>query len=48
MKRQTDKALVRGFNEVTSAGGDYYQLWNGSIPTINYGSTGLENFGKRS
>ncbi|KAG1735833.1 glycoside hydrolase family 5 protein [Suillus lakei] len=33
-----------GFNEVTSASGDYYQLWNGSTPTINYGSTGLGNF----
>ncbi|KIJ66718.1 glycoside hydrolase family 5 protein [Hydnomerulius pinastri MD-312] len=33
-----------GFNEVTTASGDYYQLWNGSTPTINYGTTGLENF----
>ncbi|KAF8556205.1 family 5 glycoside hydrolase, partial [Imleria badia] len=33
-----------GFNEVTTASGDYYQLWNGSTPTINYGLTGLENF----
>ncbi|KAG6823803.1 hypothetical protein H0H92_008998 [Tricholoma furcatifolium] len=33
-----------GFNEVTSASGDYYQLWTGSTPTINTGSTGLENF----
>lgn len=33
-----------GFNEVTSASSDYYQLWNGSTPTINYGSTGLGNF----
>ncbi|KAF8836771.1 glycoside hydrolase family 5 protein [Paxillus ammoniavirescens] len=33
-----------GFNEVTTPSGDYYQLWNGSTPTINYGPTGLENF----
>ncbi|EGN99845.1 glycoside hydrolase family 5 protein [Serpula lacrymans var. lacrymans S7.3] len=33
-----------GFNEVTYPSGDYYQLWNGSTPTINYGATGLENF----
>ncbi|KAG6810790.1 hypothetical protein H0H92_010328 [Tricholoma furcatifolium] len=33
-----------GFNEVTSANGDYYQLWSGSTPTINTGATGLENF----
>jgi hypothetical protein len=47
-KQSTDEGLVRGFNEVTSASGDYYQLWNGSTPTINYGSTGLVNFGKPS
>ncbi|KAG6374324.1 glycoside hydrolase superfamily [Boletus reticuloceps] len=35
-----------GFNEVTTASGDYYQLWNGSTPTINYGPTGLKNFGQ--
>ncbi|KAF9234130.1 glycoside hydrolase family 5 protein [Melanogaster broomeanus] len=33
-----------GFNEVTTPSGDYYQLWNGSTPTINYGATGLQNF----
>ncbi|KAH7925544.1 glycoside hydrolase family 5 protein [Leucogyrophana mollusca] len=33
-----------GFNEVTAPSGDYYQLWNGSTATINYGPTGLENF----
>ncbi|KAJ8586937.1 glycoside hydrolase family 5 protein [Rhizopogon salebrosus TDB-379] len=33
-----------GFNEVTTASGEYYQLWNGSTPTINYGATGLQNF----
>ncbi|KAF9223521.1 glycoside hydrolase family 5 protein [Gyrodon lividus] len=33
-----------GFNDVTTPSGDHYQLWNGSIPTINYGPTGLENF----
>ena len=38
--------IVRGFNEVTTPSRDYYQLWNGSIPTINYGPTGLENFGQ--
>ncbi|KAG1821892.1 glycoside hydrolase family 5 protein [Suillus subaureus] len=43
---ETGGTTVRtwGFNEVTSASGDYYQLWNGSTPTINYSSTGLENF----
>ncbi|EGN99795.1 glycoside hydrolase family 5 protein [Serpula lacrymans var. lacrymans S7.3] len=33
-----------GFNDVTTASGDYYQLWDGSTATINYGATGLENF----
>ncbi|EPT04925.1 hypothetical protein FOMPIDRAFT_126283 [Fomitopsis schrenkii] len=33
-----------GFNDVTSASGDYYQLWTNGAATINYGSTGLENF----
>ncbi|KAJ3570962.1 hypothetical protein NP233_g4061 [Leucocoprinus birnbaumii] len=33
-----------GFNEVTSANGNYYQLWSGSTPTINTGATGLQNF----
>ncbi|KAH7912404.1 glycoside hydrolase family 5 protein [Hygrophoropsis aurantiaca] len=33
-----------GFNEVTSASGDYYQLWSNGVPTVNTGSTGLENF----
>ncbi|KAG6848287.1 hypothetical protein H0H93_001512 [Arthromyces matolae] len=33
-----------GFNEVTSANGIYYQSWSGSTPTINTGSTGLQNF----
>ncbi|KIJ14242.1 glycoside hydrolase family 5 protein [Paxillus involutus ATCC 200175] len=31
----------RGFNEVTTPTGEYYQLWNGSTPTINSGPTGL-------
>ena len=35
----------RGFNEVTSANGNYYQIWSGSKPTINTGPTGLQNFG---
>ncbi|KAI0733072.1 endo-beta-mannanase [Fomitopsis betulina] len=33
-----------GFNDVTSASGDYYQLWTNGTAAINYGSTGLENF----
>ncbi|KAF8837775.1 glycoside hydrolase family 5 protein [Paxillus ammoniavirescens] len=33
-----------GFNEVTTPTGEYYQLWNDSTPTINYGPTGLGNF----
>ncbi|KAG8745992.1 hypothetical protein FRC12_014396 [Ceratobasidium sp. 428] len=34
-----------GFNEVTSPSGTYYNLWSGSTPTLNTGSTGLEKFG---
>ncbi|KAL6310450.1 endo-beta-mannanase [Sparassis latifolia] len=34
-----------GFNDVTTPSGDYYQLWTNGTATINYGSTGLENFG---
>jgi mannan endo-1,4-beta-mannosidase len=34
----------RGFNEVTSPSGIYYQSWSGSKPTINMGATGLGNF----
>ncbi|KAI9567337.1 glycoside hydrolase family 5 protein [Boletus coccyginus] len=43
---ETGGTTVRteGFNEVTTPSGDYYQLWNGCTPTINYGPTGLENF----
>ncbi|KAI0311987.1 glycoside hydrolase family 5 protein [Amylostereum chailletii] len=43
---KTGATVVRtwGFNEVTSPNGDYYQSWSGSTPTINTGSTGLENF----
>jgi len=33
-----------GFNDVTTASGDYYQLWTNGVPTINTGSTGLGNF----
>ncbi|KAF9525925.1 glycoside hydrolase superfamily [Crepidotus variabilis] len=33
-----------GFNEVTSASGNYYQSWSGTKPTINTGSSGLLNF----
>ncbi|KAI1794184.1 CEL4a mannanase [Ganoderma leucocontextum] len=33
-----------GFNDVTSANGIYYQLWQNGKGTVNTGSTGLENF----
>ncbi|KZP21648.1 glycoside hydrolase family 5 protein [Athelia psychrophila] len=33
-----------GFNEVTTANGDYYQLWTGGVPTVNTGANGLGNF----
>ncbi|KAG6853153.1 hypothetical protein C0991_006483 [Blastosporella zonata] len=36
-----------GFNEVTSASGDYYQLWSGSTATVNTGATGLGNFASK-
>jgi len=35
----------RGFNEVTSQNGNWYQSWSGSTPTVNSGSSGLQNFG---
>ena len=35
----------RGFNDVTSASGTYYQLWANGVGTINTGSTGLGKFG---
>lgn len=38
--------LFRGFNDVTSASGTYYQLWSGGKGTVNTGSTGLGNFGE--
>lgn len=38
--------ISRGFNEVTSPNGIYYQSWSGSTPTINTGATGLQNFDK--
>lgn len=43
---QAGTTIVRtwGFNDVTSASGTYYQLWNGATPTINTGSTGLGQF----
>ncbi|KAI0030946.1 mannanase [Vararia minispora EC-137] len=43
---KTGATTVRtwGFNEVTSANGDYYQLWNGKTATVNTGPTGLQNF----
>ncbi len=33
-----------GFNEVTSASGIYYQLWDGETATVNTGDDGLEHF----
>ncbi|KAG8695701.1 hypothetical protein FRC08_007599 [Ceratobasidium sp. 394] len=33
-----------GFNEVTSPSGTYYNLWSGTTPTLNTGSTGLGKF----
>ncbi|KAG6843996.1 hypothetical protein H0H87_010887 [Tephrocybe sp. NHM501043] len=33
-----------GFNEVTTASGNYYQLWSGSTATVNTGASGLQNF----
>lgn len=43
---KTGATVVRtwGFNEVTSASGDYYHLWSGSTSSVNTGSTGLGNF----
>ncbi|THU93622.1 mannanase [Dendrothele bispora CBS 962.96] len=40
----TGATTVRGFNEVTSPNGIYYQSWSGGKPTVNTGSTGLQNF----
>jgi mannan endo-1,4-beta-mannosidase len=43
----TGATVVRtwGFDEVTSDPGvAYYQIWDGSVPTINTGANGLENF----
>lgn len=37
--------IYRGFNEVTSPNGIYYQSWANGVPTINTGTTGLQNFG---
>ncbi|CAE6381678.1 unnamed protein product [Rhizoctonia solani] len=33
-----------GFNDVTSAGGTYYQLWSGKTGTVNTGADGLGKF----
>jgi mannan endo-1,4-beta-mannosidase len=43
---KTGATVVRtwGFNEVTSANGNYYQSWNGATPTVNTGASGLQNF----
>ncbi|KAI0769787.1 mannanase [Trametes elegans] len=43
---KTGATTVRtwGFNDVTSANGVYYQLWQNGKATVNMGSTGLENF----
>ena len=43
--RISAELLNRGFNDVTSPNGIYYQSWSGKTPTINTGSTGLQNFG---
>lgn len=39
-------SFLRGFNDVTSANGVFYQSWSGSSATVNMGSSGLQNFGK--
>ncbi|CAE6517793.1 unnamed protein product [Rhizoctonia solani] len=33
-----------GFNDVTSPGGTYYQLWSGTTGTVNTGADGLAKF----
>ncbi|TFK89118.1 glycoside hydrolase family 5 protein [Polyporus arcularius HHB13444] len=33
-----------GFNDVTTANGIYYQLWQNGKATVNTGATGLQNF----
>ncbi|KAI0821629.1 mannanase [Trametes gibbosa] len=40
----TQQSRGRGFNDVTSANGVYYQLWQNGKPTVNTGTTGLMNF----
>ncbi|KAF7296831.1 Carbohydrate-binding module family 1 protein/glycoside hydrolase family 5 protein [Mycena indigotica] len=37
-----------GFNEVTSASGIYFHLWNGKTETVNTGANGLGAFGECS
>ncbi|KAJ7849909.1 glycoside hydrolase superfamily [Mycena leptocephala] len=34
--------VVRGFNEVTSASGVYFNLWSGKTATVNTGTNGLQ------
>ncbi|KAL1942102.1 hypothetical protein VTO73DRAFT_6632 [Trametes versicolor] len=43
---KTGATTVRtwGFNDVTTANGDYYQLWQNGKATVNTGATGLQNF----
>ena len=41
----SDPRYLRGFNDVTTANGIYYQLWQNGKATVNTGTTGLENFG---
>ena len=38
----------RGFNDVTTPNGVFYQSWSNGKPTINTGTTGLVNFGMSS
>ena len=36
----------RGFNEVTSPSGIFYQSWANGVATVNLGANGLQHFGK--
>lgn len=38
--------LNRGFNDATTPNGIFYQSWANGQPTINTGTTGLQNFGE--
>lgn len=41
-----DDVRCRGFNDVTSANGVFYQMWQNGRGTVNTGATGLQNFGR--